>query len=95
MIRMAHRHEFGPYLSACAKAAQTGPAHKDGIVDDLPIPKQFPQLLFKEIAHRSTPFVRFFACWGTGLCDPSTSLEGSLVTERLWPLMTRMSGVSL
>lgn len=95
MIRIAHRHKFSPHLSACIKVSQTGAAHKDGIVDDLPIPKQFPQLLLKEITHRPTPFVRFCARWGVGFCDPSTSLDESRLTERLWPLMTRMSGVSL
>ena len=64
-------------------------------VDDLLIAEQIPQLLFKEVAHRSTSFRCFFSCCGSGIWGASSSLAGWRITERFWPLMTRVSRVSL
>ena len=59
------------------------------------IAEQIPQLLFKEVAHRATSFRWFFSCCGSGIWGASSSLAGWRITERFWPLMTRVSRVSL
>lgn len=66
VVRMAHGHKFSPHLPARVKTTHTGTAHKDWIVDDLPVPKQLPQLLLEEVAHRSTCLSLIFAFEGSG-----------------------------
>ena len=61
MVRMAHGHKFGPHLSARVKTTHTGAAYKDRFVNNLPVPKQLPQFLLEEVAHRSTCLSLIFA----------------------------------
>ena len=66
MVRMAHGHKFGPHLSARVKTTHTGAAYKDRFVNNLPVPKQLPQFLLEEVAHRSTCLSLIFAFEGSG-----------------------------
>ena len=96
MIRIAHGHKFGPHLPVRVKAAHTDAAYKDRIVNDLSVTEQLPKLLLEKVAHRSTCLFLFFAFEGSDCpaCGANSSLEASRMTERFWPLMTRVSSVS-
>ena len=57
--------EFDPHPQVAAQRAQTGPAYKMRLLNDLAVPEQLAKFLLKKAAHRDIPLDLGFSFWGT------------------------------